>query len=183
MLTLHRSAASLAAAAVLLTACAAQPGSSTVSPATATTPAPTASATPSDHALFIEAERVFRAQYAALLKYGAQGGATTLPAEFDRWITGTYRSEVAELLRAYKSSGFRFLGPAPRLVVRPSPGVHLEDSVIAIAVCVDGTGSRVKDGSGRVTSGNIELHSAFFKLRGSALLMFENKIERRSACD
>lgn len=183
MLILHRSAASLAAAAVLLTACAAQPGSSTVSPATATTPAPTASATPSDQALFIEAERVFRAYYSEALKYYASGGADRLPPVFEKWVVGEFRNDTLELLEVIKRTGDRFLGPDPTIKVRPAAGVVYEDSQVAIQACVNSTKSRFRNGKGKEYAGHITLHTSFLKRVDGNLKIFSNRTERVDSCD
>ena len=155
-------------------------------PAASPTPSPSSSPTPSttasEQALFAEAERVFKAQYAALLKYYGQGGSETLPPEFNQWTAGTYRAEIQQFLRAAKQSGDRYLGPPPRIVVNRADGVVMADSAIAVAACVDSSKSNYRNPQGKPYKGSIDIHMAFFKREGSALKLFENRIETVTSC-
>lgn len=162
-----------------LVGCSPQPAASpTPGPSSSPTPSPTAS----EQALFAEAERVFKAQYAALLKYSARGGADSLPVEFNQWLAGTYRGEREQLLRTIKVTGYRYLGPAPVIEVSPAPGVVFQDSEIAIASCVDGRKSRVKYGDGRTANGDVSVHTSFLKRFDGVLKIFENRIEKVQEC-
>lgn len=162
-----------------LVGCSPQPAASpTPSPSSSPTPSPTAS----EQALFAEAERVFKAQYAALLKYSARGGADSLPAEFNQWTTGTYRAEMTQFLGALKQSGERFVGPSPKITIRPGTGLVMADSRIAILACVDSSKSKYRKASGSTYFGSVDVHTAFFKEEGGRLKLFENRIEEVASC-
>ncbi len=132
--------------------------------------------------LFAEAEAVYLRMQAEMDKLARQGGAEELPPELARHVTGKLAEMLRELYRYWYRSGEVLVGEPAHLVwIRPHEET-VDGSLVAIAVCTDGTGSGARSRDGTVKHGSAGINYVFFKDVDGALKGFTSKNDWVESC-
>ena len=190
-----RAAAAILAATFLLAAC--QPSSPVQTTPTSSSSSPVATPTPTfmctpeaggeaspcsqaqydemkaKDALYAEAEAVYRAYWAEVIRIMRAGGTREPTEVLLRTTTGFHQDDVMESLGELLEDGLRAKGDDPKIGwVKRLPGQTKEGSVVAISTCVDARGWGFYRQGQLVTPGRVGIDDLYFtKVDGSLRIM------------
>lgn len=161
-----------------------QTSASVSSPASSGTPSASASAGGYDPALVAEAEKVFRDNQLAFLRWQQRGGSSVTPPEFASLAAGNSLVNVGQLLRMQKQAGWRLdTEPMPSVFAQGVlPGLQMSDSEIAIGGCVDGSHTMVIQRDGQRSRGVILQYRAYFRHFAGLLKEVDEQSREVSKC-
>ena len=143
--------------------------SGTPSPSVMVSPSP--SPAPDLDALYAEAERVVR-RATQLEEQAIRQGPGSYPAELETLLADPYLSLSRVGVQQYWELGWTEAeGESAGLILRPQPGVHKDDSEVALEGCLHTTSTVDANGSS-VGSSRVLLKTYFFKHVDGDLRLF-----------
>jgi hypothetical protein len=132
--------------------------------------------------LFAEASAIYRKMKIEMDKLHRAGGADVLPPALVQYVTGDLTTMLSATYRYQKHSGVTTTGgPSPDKWIVPESSV-VDDSLVAVAVCTDGTGVTIHEADGTTHPGDIGINYCYFKYFDGRLLAFTVQSEGVDKC-
>lgn len=122
-----------------------------------------ASPTPSDAALYAEAERVYLAFQSVRQEYSATGDYGEFPVELAQYLTPHYLESFKVGFEMDRARGARLVGGARQQTTEPAPGVSKGESEVALLTCSDARGLTIVSNDGEVVPGTLVVGNYFFE--------------------
>ena len=161
----------LAASLVVVSGCSSSTAKS-VSEAPTANPTPIVSSSPSEQELHQQAVEIFKKVQAETETIERAGGADQLPASLNEYVTGYLAETLTTQYQQWKEQRLVLTGRGDAIEwTKPYP-TQREGSVVAIAVCSDGTQAEVSRAGTPVTEGSVAINCYFYKYFDGTLKAF-----------